>query len=422
LFILTITITEAHINCLDLILKINFKTFYMKSFFRILFLAVLTAGIYNCADAQRSESRSIGGSSGHSSGGYSPSPRGGSSSFSQSRASHENTVSRNNSYSAPQRSERIVPQQRANDNRIFAQRNTVERNAVVRNESRQFNNSSVSRNNNANRVASTPYNRNAAVSARYSGYTVNNYYHYNSRYYGGGYYNYNNRRYSFMYGPRYTFIPRNSISLYFGGYPYYYNDGFFYGYYSGFYQPIFPPFGIRVGILPYGYSRIFLGPDLFYYYNGIYYRQYDDNNYEVVDAPMGATVRSLPEGAKAVTINGEKMYELNGTYYKEGTNSKGKVIYTVVGKNGEVNNTENDNGDINTTPTPDNNNNTITAPNNSTNDQTTSLQMGDVVNELPQGSKTVTINGEKMYVTPDDTYLKQNSDSNGNAEYKVVGK
>ena len=201
-----------------------------------------------------------------------------------------------------------------------------------------------------------------------------------------------------MYGPRYSVIPRNSISIYFGGYPYYYNNGFFYGYYSGYYQPIFPPVGIRIGFLPFGYTRIFIGPDPFYYYNGIYFRHYDDDYYEVVDPPMGATVYSLPPKAKSVLLNGEKLYELNGTYYKEDRNSKGEVVYTVVGKNGEINNT----GDAN-----------INAPQ-------SSLHMGDVVNQLPEGSKAVTINGEKMYVSPDDIYFKEESNG-GIIQYRVVG-
>jgi len=40
---------------------------------------------------------------------------------------------------------------------------------------------------------------------------------------------------------------------------------------------------------------------------------------------------------------------------------------------------------------------------------------------LPEGSKVVTINGEKLYVTPDETYLQQEI-NNGVVQYKVVGK
>jgi hypothetical protein len=256
------------------------------------------------------------------------------------------------------------------------------------------------------------YNNNYRYSGyRYSGYRNNGYY--NSRYYV-----YNNRRYSFMYGPRYSVIPRHSVSIYFGGYPYYYNAGFFYGYYGGYYQPLFPPIGLRIGYLPYGYTTLYIGSYPYYYYNGIYYRQYDNNDYEVVDPPMGATVYNLPEGAKSVVLNGEKLYELNGTYYKEDRDSKGQQIYTVVGKNGAVNNTDEqlgayDNETDNPVNVPDDNS-TTAAP--------SSLQIGDIVSQLPEGSRTVTINGEKMYVTPDDTYLKEDIDNNGAVQYKVVGK
>ncbi len=240
---------------------------------------------------------------------------------------------------------------------------------------------------------------------RYNNYgdnSYNNNYRNNSYnrdyYYRNGY----NRRIYVMYGPRYNYRPYNCISVSFGGYPYYYTDGIFYDYYSGYYQPIFPPFGVRISALPFGYNRLYVGLNPFYYYNGIFYREYE-NNYEVVDAPMGATVYSLPSGAKSVVINGEKFYELNGTYFKEDRNSKGKVIYVVVGKNGEINNTD------------ENNDNSLNAP------QSLQLQNGDVVSQLPEGSKVITLNGEKMYVAPDETYLKE--EFNGDiVQYRVVGK
>jgi hypothetical protein len=201
-----------------------------------------------------------------------------------------------------------------------------------------------------------------------------------------------------MYGPRYTSRPRSSISIYFGGSPYYYTNGYYYGYYDGFYRPVFPPYGLRIATLPFGYSRFYIGPNPYYYYNGIYYREYPDNDtYEVVDAPMGATVSSLPKGAKSVKVNGEKLYELNGTYYKEDRNAKGKKVYTVVGKNGEINNSVDDQESI--------------AP----------LEIGDLITELPEGSKVVTINQEQLYQTPDGTFFKQQV-TDGTVEYKAVGK
>ena len=111
---------------------------------------------------------------------------------------------------------------------------------------------------------------------------------------------------------------------------------------------------------------------------------------------MGAQISALPKGAKAVEINGEKLYEFNGTYFKEDRNSKGKVVYTVVGKNGKVNNTESQ-------PAP-----------------SVSYQLGDVITQLPEGSKTTTINGEQLFVAPNGTYFKQQFDGNI-VTYKVVG-
>jgi hypothetical protein len=220
----------------------------------------------------------------------------------------------------------------------------------------------------------------------YNNYNYNNYYR--SRYYP----------HVSMTGPRYRIIPRGFVTINFGGYPYYYNKGWFYGSYGGYYQPLYPPPGIRIGVLPFGYARIFVGITPFFYFNGIFYR-HQDKDYEVVDAPMGATVSSLPKGAKSVVLNGEKLYKLNRTYYREDRNSKGETVYTVVGKNGEVNDS-------------------------SEADETTplaSLNNGDIMNELPDGSKVVTINGEKLYVTPDGIYLKEEFEGNA-VHYKVVGK
>jgi len=277
---------------------------------------------------------------------------------------------------------------------------------VISNEGNRGNNFETSRNiYNGNRIASESVSRDV--------YNRRNNYSYAGSYYNRGSYNrsnYNRSYYSrgayyprfFGYGPRYRSIPRSFISINFGGYPYYYNEGLFYGLNDGYYQPLFPPPGLSISVLPFGYSRIFVGRDPFYYYNGIYYRQYpDQDTYEVVDAPMGATVSALPRGARSVVLNGERLFELNGTYYKEDRNSKGQTVYTVVGKNGQVDNSDN--------------------PDNSVNVPPASLHDGDVIDELPQGSKVININGEKLYVTPDDIYLKEQSDGNI-VQYKVVGR
>lgn len=211
------------------------------------------------------------------------------------------------------------------------------------------------------------------------------------------------RRYVYVGAPRYSILPHTFISINFGGYPYWYHGGCFYGYYDGFYEPVFAPIGIRIGILPVGYYPIYVGPRLYYYYDGIYYSRYQDRSdeYEVVDAPMGAVVTLLPKGATKVVLNDEKFYEFNGTYYKEGTNSKNEVIYTVVGKNGVINNTNSDQPQVNES---------AQAP-----------QVGDEITTLPENSKEVTINGEVLYVTPDNLYLKAETVNNATT-YKVVGR
>jgi hypothetical protein len=77
-----------------------------------------------------------------------------------------------------------------------------------------------------------------------------------------------------------------------------------------------------------------------------------------------------------------------------------------------LNNTDNNNLNNNGNTNRDNDLNTPPS---------SSLQIGDIVTQLPEGSKVVTINGEKMYVSPDDTYLKEETDGDI-VQYKVVGK
>jgi hypothetical protein len=359
----------------------------MQNILKLFFLTVLSAGLLNSADAQRTRQLSQQRSSGSSRNTASPTRQSAvrsapvrsfsnSNRVSQPRISENisrNMTVRNQAASTPERSATSI-QRRDNAAVNFPERTTVSRNSY----------NSYSR---QNRVISSNY--------RYNNYRYNNY-RYNNRYYGNVY----GRRTMFMYGPRYRVIPHSFISIHFGGYPYYYDRGYFYGYYGGYYQPIFPPFGLQINVLPFGYSTIFLGSVPFYYYNGIYYRQ-NDNYYEVVDAPMGATVSALPKGARSVVINGEKLYELNGTYYKADRDEKGNDVFVVVGKNGVINNTADEQINQNLIPE--------------------SLEIGDTINQLPEGSKVVTVNGQQLYETPDNIYLQEES-VNGSVNYKVVGK
>lgn len=196
-----------------------------------------------------------------------------------------------------------------------------------------------------------------------------------------------------VFGPRYYAVPHGSLSIMFGGNPYFFFGGSFYIPFGRYYRTVMPPVGIHITMLPYGYVPIMVGPDQYYFYNGIYYRHFDDRSYEVVDAPMGAQLSSLPKGAKSVLVNGEKFYELNGTYYKEDRDSKGRVVYTVVGKDGQINNSEE-------TPA-----------------QPSAPKLGDKIFQLPQNSKSIMLNGEKLYVSPDNIYYRQEADGS----YTVVG-
>jgi len=192
-------------------------------------------------------------------------------------------------------------------------------------------------------------------------------------------------------------VVRPPVYIPYRGVSYRYSNGYFYRPYGSFWRPMFPPIGIRVSVLPYGYMPLYVPPSMYYYNSGVFYQRYN-NEYEVVDPPMGAVLKELPRGAESVTVNGEEFYELNGTYYKEGTDSKGRTIYTVTGKNGEVNNTEE------------------AAP------ETNRLQPGDIVDNLPQDCKTITLNGETYYISPDDVYFRESIDDHNNISYEVVGK
>jgi Family of unknown function (DUF6515) len=184
----------------------------------------------------------------------------------------------------------------------------------------------------------------------------------------------------------------------FGGISYHYSSGYYYRPYGRYYRSVFPPVGIHISILPRGYRRVYVGQSPYYYYDGTYYRHNKDKNYyEVIDAPLGASVPELPEEAKVVVINDQKYYELEGTYYKEEIRDNNEIWYTVVGKDGKLN-TEEDNNVIESGP-----------------------QVGDIVDELPDGCKTVVLNDTEYYVSPDGVYYQEEMQQN-TRKYKVVGK
>lgn len=165
-----------------------------------------------------------------------------------------------------------------------------------------------------------------------------------------------------------------------------------YGYYG--YHNYYRPFiGFRLNVLPYGYYPFYFGPDQYYYSGGLFYRQYE-NNYQVVVPPVGAEVPNLPSDANLVTIDGVDYYEYKGVYYTQGTNADGKTVYVVAGKDGVLNTTD---GPVDT------------------------HQIGDIINQLPEGCREVTIKNEKYFVSPDDVYYEEVINGN-TTSYRVIGK
>jgi len=174
------------------------------------------------------------------------------------------------------------------------------------------------------------------------------------------------------------------------------NMGFRSGIYVGhtlFYG--YPNIGFRFGLLPVGYYPFYWGADLYYYSAGVFYRPYDDGGYEVTTPPVGAAVPELPRGARSIVIDGQQYFEFNGVYFQPSTNDQGKTIYVVAGKDGVLNT----NGDAGNPPAP---------------------QVGDVVNQLPDGCKKVTLNGKKYYVAPDGIYYEDFSASDKQKAYRIV--
>ncbi len=172
--------------------------------------------------------------------------------------------------------------------------------------------------------------------------------------------------------------------------------GFHGGYGYGFYG--YPSLGYRIGFLPYGFFPFYFGADLFYFYGGVFYRPYDGGGYEVTVPPVGAVVPALPKGASSIVIDGQQYYEFNGVYYQANVDDKGKTNYVIVGKDGVLN-TNGEASDNNKPPAP---------------------QVGDILNQLPDGCRKVNLNGKKYYVSPDGIYYEDFTDQHNFKGYRIV--
>lgn len=186
--------------------------------------------------------------------------------------------------------------------------------------------------------------------------------------------------------------------------PYYYRLPYPYVHYG-------PAFGLRINVLPFGYSQFFIGPDPFYYSNGIYYQPYPKGGYKVAPPPLGAVVKSLPSGAKLSVIDGKKYYVLGGTFYQEKITSGNKRRYEVVGTDGVLNTTGVEKGEDNDGPE-------AIAKNI---DQNGVSQEGSSLSQLPAGSKAVIISGQKYYLSPAGIYYQELIDANNIVSYQASG-
>jgi len=231
--------------------------------------------------------------------------------------------------------------------------------------------------------------------------------------------NYKNRGY---------YTPRTHVSIGFGYNPYYnyrpvarpriyyrpaYRLPYRYSHYG-------PAFGIHISVLPFGYSRFFIGNDPFYYYDGIYYRPYKTGGYVVAQPPLGAIVKHLPSGAKTTVIDGQKYYELGGTFYQERVTANNKLRYEVVGTDGVLNTTNADADDEDDTPVQAPPAAAPVQPNNNNSNSSTGPVNGVVVSQLPEGCTAVNINQQKYYVSPEGVYYQQIIEGN-TTSYKVAG-
>ncbi len=165
-----------------------------------------------------------------------------------------------------------------------------------------------------------------------------------------------------------------------------------------FYKPVYrspvayvhfgPVFGFRINALPFGYSRIYVGPNPYYYNEGVYYRSYGNTGYEVVAPPLGATVNKLPANARATVINGQKYYELGGTFYQEEISENNKLSYRVVGTDAVLNTEKN--------YATDNSNEENEVP-----------ALGSRHDELPADCKVQVINQHKYFVSTAGIYYRE---------------
>lgn len=160
------------------------------------------------------------------------------------------------------------------------------------------------------------------------------------------------------------------------------------------YVPFGPLFGVRINVLPRGYSRIYVGSNPYYYNDGVYYRSYSSGTgYEVVAPPLNATVSRLPANATVTMVDGQKYYQVGGTFYQEEFDENNRLSYRVVGTDGVLNT---------------DNNSSMTAGDDPDAYATADIPvLGSRYDALPPDSKVQVINQQKYFVSGNGVYYKE---------------
>lgn len=206
--------------------------------------------------------------------------------------------------------------------------------------------------------------------------------------------------------------------------------------YHGYYRPFLPSYygwgypriGFSIGFLPLGYTPFYFGTTLYYYYDGVYYRPYN-NGYQVAVPPVGAEVPQLPPHVRSIMIDGQQYYTMNGVYYKPEPKPDGTTAFIIAGKDGVLNTTMPSlppaSGNVpapNTEPAPAPNApvSNVAPPSAMPPVVYNTPKVGDVVNNLPDGCKSVNVAGKTYFLSPDEVYYEQVIDGK-NIVYRVQG-
>ncbi|SDG03700.1 hypothetical protein SAMN05421825_2501 [Epilithonimonas hungarica] len=127
-------------------------------------------------------------------------------------------------------------------------------------------------------------------------------------------------------------VPRNNTVVVYSGVSYRYANGYYYKPHRSGYVVVTPPVGLRVRVLPVGYTNVVIGGRTYFYFGGVYYIQEQPNSYKIVEIPKEAYLIALPAGVETITINGKRYYKIDNTYYEKLVSENGTERYVLVGE------------------------------------------------------------------------------------------